>query len=873
MESSAAKIIFDSLPPMLRMYLDYKEKYPDALLFFQVGDFYELFFEDAVKSSRMLGLTLTSRDKNSENPIPMCGVPISVVDSYLDKLVNQGHSVAVVKQVGDPNAKKGMVDRELERIVTPGIRILGGESKDREDNFVASIFVSTLGSDFSIAYTDVRTGKAFVKENLDKEALIAEIRSIVPAEVVIPREFEGKRLDRRSSWIKEIETVLGNPSILKFRQISKDSTRQLTLLDGYISLSELSKKSIQLLLGYIDETTVGTSIKFTSVSRDFHENCLLMDATSRKNLELVSNLRDGGLHGTLLSIFDSTKTSQGGRKIRQWLLKPSRVKEEIKARQDSVKFLFEERSLRQSLSSALSQIGDLERISTRVDLGAASPRELGAMRDSLQALEHLMRVLSEIKLPSLLYKLSEGLKTPKELLLRMTEILLDELPGISQEGGIIREGYNQELDRLRSIRSNGKSLIAALEVKEKERSGISSLKVRFNSVFGYYIEITRSNLEKVPSNYVRKQTMVNAERFITEELKQMEEEILNAESKQFQIEKRIFIELIEFLKSFTASVRSASEAVSVIDVLLSLAEVAERDNLVLPQICQESLLHIEKGQHPVLSHELQNNFVANSLMMNNSDRQLLLLTGPNMGGKSTYLKQTALIVILAQIGSYVPAESVKLSIVDKIFTRIGASDNMMEGESTFMVEMREAGYILSNASEHSLLLIDELGRGTATQDGLGIARATLEWIVEKIGAKTLFATHFHELTELEGVLPGLYNLSVGSADLDGQIIFTHSICEGPANKSYGLEVARIAGLPSALLERARLIMSENHENPSSNAQLLMFNKDSALSRKSEKIVEPSDYKTLKELKRNFDNLDINHLSPLQALNWLSEIKK
>jgi DNA mismatch repair protein MutS len=880
MESQPVENI-ESLPPMLRQYLEYKRRHPEALLFFQVGDFYELFFDDAVTTAKLLGLTLTSRDKNSDKPIPMCGVPISVIDGYIAKLVGGGRAVAIVRQVGDPNARKGMMERQLERIVTPGVQVLGSDSKSRQENFLAAIFVSTLGEEFAVAYTDVRTSKIRLRDGLDREGLLAELRIVAPVEIVLPREFEGKRFDRRSNWVRDVEAISESTSCV-FRPFERVESDRLSEVNGYVALSEVAKRAVHLLVGYIDEATVGQRVAFTEVEEDSYQDELIMDSGTRKHLELLSNLRDGGSHGTLLSVIDHTKTPHGGRLIREWIVRPLTSLEKISHRLDTVESLLnKERSLRGELNQKLEGIADLERLATRLELSAVSPRELAALRDSLSAMTDIRLSLGSIasRLPLLLKSIYEGLIFDVEVL-RDLEKTLTDLPPISLvDGGIIRSGIDTDLDRLREIRANGKSWIAALENTEKERTGINSLKIRFNSVFGYYIEITRANLDKVPADYIRKQTTANGERYITEALKIQEEEILNAESRELKLERELFEELVSRIRPFSATLRNLSLCLAELDILASLAISAEINGFSRPELNDSRNLKIVGGKHPVLSMLLKHDFVPNDLDFYEGTREVLILTGPNMGGKSTYLRQAALIVILSQLGSFVPAQSVQIGLVDKIFTRIGAADNMMEGESTFMVEMREAGFILANATSRSLLLIDELGRGTATQDGLSLAQATLEWISNKISARTLFATHFHELTLLQQALPGVFNLSVGSKEVEGDILFTHSICVGPANKSYGLEVAKLAGLPNGLLDRAREIMSTAGQPPPSTTsgynQLSMFaeSRGREVVKVVEKVIEPSDYKKIKVVAEKVLGADLNSLTPLAALNLLATVKE
>ncbi len=893
MESQPVENI-ESLPPMLRQYIEYKRRHPEALLFFQVGDFYELFFDDAVTTAKLLGLTLTSRDKNSDKPIPMCGVPISVIDGYIAKLVGGGRAVAIVRQVGDPNARKGMMERQLERIVTPGVQVLGSESKSRQENFLAAVFVSTLGEEFAVAYTDVRTSKIRLRDGLDREGLLAELRIVAPVEIVLPREFEGKRFDRRSNWVRDVEAISESTSCV-FRPFERVESDRLSEVNGYIALSEVAKRAVHLLVGYIDEATVGQRVAFTEVEEDSHQDELIMDSGTRKHLELLSNLRDGGSHGTLLSVVDQTKTPHGGRLIREWIVRPLTAKDKLTDRLNAVESLLtEQRSLRSELLTKLEGVSDLERLATRLELSAISPRELAALRDSLSAINEIRLSLGMVaaSLPDLLKSNYEGLIYDLEVL-RTLENTLTETPPISVvDGGIIKPGINSDLDRLRDIRANGKSWIAALENTEKERTGINSLKIRFNSVFGYYIEVTRANLEKVPTDYIRKQTTANGERYITEALKVQEEEILNAETREHKLERELYENLVAQIKPFTTTLRRLSLCLAELDIIISLAQAAELHGFVRPELNESRNLKINSGRHPVLNAILKHDFVPNDVHFKESERQVLILTGPNMGGKSTYLRQTALITVLAQIGSFVPADAATIGLVDRIFTRIGAADNMMEGESTFMVEMREAAFILANATSRSLLLIDELGRGTATQDGLSLAQATLEWISDRIGARTLFATHFHELTALDSALPAVVNLSVGSTEVEGDIIFTHSICEGPASKSYGLEVAKLAGLPQELLGRAKEIMSgdtNSQKDPQkASAQLSMFGNSTysdqsgevktrdvvrVVEKVIEKVVEPSDYKKIKVVAEKILSADLNSLTPLAALNLLANLKE
>lgn len=876
-----------SLPPMLKLYQEYKRSHADYLILMQVGDFYEAFFEDAVTISRALNLTLTSRDKNNPNPIPMCGVPLNSIDSYLERLVDQGFSAALVRQIGDPAAKKGMVERELERIVTPGIRLFSRSAAGREESIIAAVAVGP-NDEVAILCGDISKGVLFARDGISLERLDYELRLVNPAELILPNELNGKPLDRRSSLVRQIEMVVGASCKIKFRRIDAFQLgRELPKTTGFANLTAEGKRAAALLISYADEVTLGAKLSFREIVSRRYDNVVSIDPATREHLELVKNQRDGSSEGSLLHYMDLTVTAAGYRLLKEWILAPLIDPHDISSRHDALQYLRDNKSLREELRQALTVIPDLDRLASRLELEAILPRECIALASGVEALGEIAKTLDKYKesLPNFIQAIISSISVPEELVSRIRSTLRDDPAQSFNEGGIIRSGFNAELDRLSGIRSDGRSILVELEAREKARCGIQNLKVKFNNVFGYFIEITKANLSKVPDDYIRKQTTVNGERFITEELKKLEEELLGAESKVIELERTIFIELRTYAKQFSLRLRELSIQAALLDVIAAFAELSQREMLIRPEINDSRDLLIHNGKHPVLARMLQRAFIPNSLNLEGYERYCGIITGPNMGGKSTFLRQTALIVIMAQLGCFVSAESVTLGVVDKIFTRIGASDNMAEGESTFMVEMREAAHIVQSATDRSLVVIDEIGRGTATADGLSIAQSILEWIVVELHSRTLFATHFHELTTLDRAYPAVFNLSVGSVDNAGEIIFTHQIADGPANKSYGIEVAKLAGLPLPLLARARTLLSVFDRLQGESKRISGMQKEAQLSFFPtpapklaaqvgiEKFREPEDYQALRKLGEKIKAIDLNNLSPLAALNLLNEIKE
>ncbi|MEZ4753665.1 MAG: DNA mismatch repair protein MutS [Bdellovibrionota bacterium] len=863
------------MSPMLVQYLEYKDKYPDALLFFQVGDFYETFFDDAITSADVLNITLTSRDKNSPEPIPMAGMPQAVIDTYIDRLVAQGHSVAIVSQAGPVHPGK-MVKRKLDRIITPGIRILG--SNDSGETSVTAVVFIDSPENCAIAFSDVQSGLISVREGCELNNLFSELSKISPTELILPNRIDTKTVDRRTAWVRELARLI-DPKALKFRHPSRElenfSPKRFEDLSGYMTLSPCGRKAVALLVEYIDETTVDARIKLNQVSTESYKGLVSIDARTRDNLDLIKNSRHGGKSGSLFGYLDETSSPLGRRLLRSRILTPANDLTEIKRRLDAVQEFLSSSSERKVLRDTLRHVPDLERIATRIELNVASPAELGSLRDGLLALISNQKIIIELiqLVNSPLEALARELTAPKELIEILNRALVENPPHALKAGEIFRKGYNQELDKYRLTKTEGKNWISELEAREKKATGITSLKVKSNNVIGYYIDVTKANLAKVPASYIRKGQTTNSERFITEELKQLESDVSGAEFKQIELEQNLFKELREELKVYSANLRKLAKAVAEVDVFQTLAEIAERDNLVRPKIEASRSLIIKSGKHPILAKTLEHEFIPNDLELHEHGPRALIVTGPNMGGKSTYLRQAALISIMAQLGSFVPVQSATLGLVDKVFARLGASDDLTEGESTFMVEMRETSYILSNATEKSLILIDEIGRGTATRDGFVIARSVLEWVMEKIQCRMLFATHFHELTELEAAYAELKNVSVRSLEKANQVVFTHEMCAGAANNSYGIEVADLAGLPKQLVARSRKILKSIISNikAGDKNQLEMFKSDSSVFETDSEIVELSP--KLAEIETELKEIEPNSITPIEALAIIDRLHR
>ncbi|HSR66737.1 MAG TPA: DNA mismatch repair protein MutS [Acidobacteriota bacterium] len=799
------------LTPMMRQYHEVKQQHPDKLVFFRMGDFYEMFYDDAVLASRELEITLTSRNNDKKGkPIPMAGVPHHAKDNYLNKLVKKGFKVVLCEQVEDPKQAKGLVKREVTQVVTPGTAVEEGLLDSKENNYLASLYLEENG--YGAAFLDVSTGEFWVSQFQGQDSIgeaMGEFMHFRPRELVMAEEQEERLMAALPS--QTASHLVRTPRAdwhfnLDYAQRQLLTHFKVSTLDGFgISGAELAVRAAGALIHYIRETRKSSLGHITGMRFFESARYLKLDESTVENLELVRGA-DGGRKWTLLSVIDRTQTGMGARLMRSWMLRPSLCLEEIDARLDAVQELRANVEALSGLSDVLKDVYDVERLLSRVTTETANPRDLLSLKASLAKLPLLSEKLQRFS-ASLLSPFQDHLEDVVDLL----EKAVDDQASVSiSDGKIIRKGFDEQLDELRRISSSGKGFIAELEAKERERTEISNLKVKYNKVFGYFIEVTKANLDNVPEHYIRKQTLVNCERFITPELKEYEEKVLGAEEKILALERELFLQVRSQVAQEARRIQSAARTIARVDVLAALADAANRYGYSRPRLDQSTLLEVQAGRHPVL--ELQGNepFVPNDLRCDNEENQLLILTGPNMGGKSTYLRQNALIVILAQMGSFVPAESARVGLVDRIYTRVGASDNLARGRSTFMVEMIETANILNTASPRSLILLDEVGRGTATFDGLSIAWSVAEYLTTEGArrARTLFATHYHEVTKLEKLYPGVKNYCLTVKESGGDIIFFHRVMEGVANKSYGIEVARLAGLPQAVLERAREVLTK-----------------------------------------------------------------
>ncbi|HEX5410815.1 MAG TPA: DNA mismatch repair protein MutS [Terriglobia bacterium] len=858
--------------PLMRQYNGIKERYPNALLLFRLGDFYELFFEDAIVASRELQITLTSRNKEKGIAVPMCGVPYHAAEGYISKLIRRGYRVAVCDQVEDPRKAKKLVKREVTQVVTPGTATGSQVLEPRDHNYLAAVAEShgTIG----LAFADLSTGEFRVTEITGEdrqERLMEEVVRMRPRELLLapngPVHFSPES-DPPITETRLEEWVFGGEY---GERLLKDHFGVVSLAGYGMEGHALAAGAAGAIFHYIRETQRGSLFHFDTL-RFYQENdSLVLDSATLRNLELIEPLTGGPRHATLLTVLDRCVTSLGARKLKGWLLRPSTDTAEIEARLDAVDELSRNTIAREEVRRVLNGIQDLERILGRVSLESANARDLLALKASI---EHLPLVRTYLE--------SFTARQYRELHGRMDELrdihdLLEcsihaEPPALLTEGSLIRPGYHAELDSLREISRNSKQLIAGIETRERQRTGINSLKVRFNSVFGYYIEVTRANLHLVPSDYQRKQTLVNAERFSTPELKELEAKILDAEERSQTLERELFVEIRRAVGAEARRIRQTAQALAELDVLACFAHLAAENNYCRPEFSDNGEMVIFQGRHPVIEHimtrEEAGHFIPNDLYLNPTSDILIIVTGPNMGGKSTYLRQTALIALMMQMGSFVPAERAKLPIFDRIFTRIGASDNLARGRSTFMVEMTETATILNTATPRSLVLLDEIGRGTATFDGLAIAWAVVEHLLMHTRARTLFATHYHELTELEELLPGVRNYHVSVKESGSNVIFLRKVEPGSADKSYGIEVARLAGLPTNVVDRAREVLKRHEQSEHTVSGKL-----------AERKQEPKDVQLMiftplnSEVVQAIEQVDLDNLKPLEALNLLAELKK
>lgn len=841
--------------PMMEQYLAIKDQYKDAFLFYRLGDFYELFNEDAIKVSQLLELTLTSRNRNADDPIPMCGVPHHSAQGYIDTLVEQGYKVAICEQMEDPKQVKGMVKREVVQLITPGTLMEGKGIEAKANNFLTA--VTQVKDKFGFAYVDLSTGELKTALLHDEEAVMNEATALQTKEIVLGSEIpEGLQ--------KNLAERLG---LVFSRQETIEDNAEFSFLTADIT-DELEKEATGKLLTYLSVTQKRSLGHIQKAEEYQPEHFLKLDYFSKTNLELTRSIRTGKKQGTLLWLLDETKTAMGGRLLKQWIDRPLIQKRQINARQAMVSSLLNAYFERMDLNESLTKVYDLERLAGRVAFGNVNGRDLIQLKTSLMQVPQIRQLLTGINQGEW-NDLLVDMEPMDDLVDLIEKAIKDEAPLQITEGNVIKDGYNEQLDQYREAMTNGKTWLAELEAREREATGIKTLKVGYNRVFGYYIEITKSNLANLEEGkYERKQTSTNAERFITPELKKLETLILEAEEKSVALEYNLFLEVRNEVKKAITRLQKLAKSLSATDVLQSFATVSERYQYVQPTMeVGTHNLQIKEGRHPVVEKVLgHQEYIPNSVHMS-PDEMLLLITGPNMSGKSTYMRQLALTVIMAQMGCFVPAESAELPIFDQIFTRIGASDDLIAGQSTFMVEMMEANQALRHATPNSLILFDELGRGTATYDGMALAQAIIEYIHKNVKAKTLFSTHYHELTVLEESLPQLKNVHVGAVEQNGEVVFLHKLMDGPADKSYGIHVAKIAGMPTDLLSRAATILSalESDAPVQKNAEIV--EETEQLSLFSE--VSTAELGVVDSIKK----ANLLEMNPMEALNFLYELQK
>ena len=872
--------------PMMQHYLKTKEEYKDCILFYRLGDFYEMFFDDALVVSKELELTLTGKDCGQAERAPMCGIPFHAAETYLNRLVANGHKVAICEQVEDPKQAKGIVKREVIRIVTPGTNLNTQALDETKNNYLMSIVY--LGEKIGVSIADFSTGDYFVTELSSGSELIDEINKFVPSEIITNEYFSMSGID-----LTAVNDKLGiTMSTLDSWYFDEDTCIKKLLthfkvgvLDG-LGLKDYTAGTIAAgaLLLYLYEMQKGSVDHITSIVPYTTGKYMLIDSSSRRNLELVETMREKQKKGSLLWVLDKTKTAMGARALRSMIEQPLINKEDILKRQAGIEECNNRAIDREEIREYLNPVYDLERIMTKISCKSANPRDLIAFRNSLEMLPHIKKLIGTME-SDLFAECFANLDDLADIYSLISSAIVEEPPITIREAGIIKEGFSKEADELRRAKTEGKEWLAQLEAREKEATGIKNLKVKYNKVFGYYLEVTNSFKNLVPADWVRKQTLTNAERYTTDELKKLEDVILGAEDKLCSLEYDLFNEVRDSIAAEVRRIKSTARAIAEIDVYTALSVVAQQYNYVKPAINEKGIIDSKNGRHPVVEKMIRNDmFVANNTYLDNAKNRISIITGPNMAGKSTYMRQTALIVLMAQIGSFVPAQEANIGIVDRIFTRVGASDDLASGQSTFMVEMTEVANILRNATPKSLLILDEIGRGTSTFDGLSIAWAVVEYIANTkvLGAKTLFATHYHELTELEGTLDGVNNYCIAVKENGDDIVFLRKIIKGGADKSYGIQVAKLAGVPDTVIERAKELVADL-----SDADISLKARDIAqYSKKQEKLVD--SYKKVDDLEVKqmslFDTvnnddiiedikaLDISNMTPIDALNTLYKLQ-
>lgn len=872
-----------SLSPMMVHYCQTKCAYKDSILFYRLGDFYEMFFEDAKTVSRELELTLTGKDCGLSERAPMCGIPYHAAETYINRLIDKGYKVAICEQIEDPKTAKGIVKREVTRVVTPGTNLNMQELDEGKNNYLMAIVC--VGDHFGVSTADITTGDCYVTEIDEERKLWDEINKFLPAEIICNDAFLVSGVD-----VDDLRNRLHISVFALESWYFGDDLCKQTLLEHFkisslegLGLADYDSGVIAAgsLFRYLLDTQKNTMEHMNKIIPYTTDRYMVIDSSSSRNLELVETLREKQKRGSLLWVLDKTKTAMGARMLRSFVEQPLIDADAINERLDAVTELNMQAMLREEIREYLNPVYDLERLVSRISYRSANPRDLLAFKMSLEMIPHIKNLLANFTSP-LLVRINEQMDGLEDLYTLLEASITEDPPLAVKEGGIIREGYNEQVDTYRNSKTQGKSWLAQLEAEEKEKTGIRNLKIKYNKVFGYYLEVTNSFKDLVPEYYTRKQTLTNAERYITPKLKELEDMILGAEDKLFALEYDLFCQVREELAAQIPRIQETAKAIAQLDVYASLSVVAQRNNYVRPTVNTKGVIDIKNGRHPVVEKMINNDmFIANDTYLDNGSKRVSVITGPNMAGKSTYMRQTALIVLMAQIGSFVPAEKAKIGVVDRIFTRVGASDDLASGQSTFMVEMTEVANILRNATAKSLLILDEIGRGTSTFDGLSIAWAVIEHIsnTKLLGAKTLFATHYHELTELEGKIPGVNNYCIAVKERGDDIVFLRKIVKGGADKSYGIQVAKLAGVPDSVLDRAKELVDELvHTDITSTFKDLAENsrktKPKAVHYDEVDLEQISLFDTVQDqdIIEELKNLDITMLTPMDAMNTLYRLQ-
>ncbi len=862
--------------PMMEQYMGIKAQYPDCILMYRLGDFYEMFFDDAITASKVLEIALTGRDCGQEERAPMCGVPFHAIDSYIPKLIENGYKVAICEQLEDPSEAKGIVKRDVVRIVTPGTIIDQNMLDEKSNNYLCCTYID---KGFGMCYADISTGDLFVTENIRLsdfdinntkrfELLKEEIFKINPSEII----------SNTLTGIDSVDSMISCSDILSYNEYKSIILKHFNVvsLDSFgLSDNNYAVMSLGMLINYLYRTQKTSLEQLNKLHFYNVGEYLYLDSSTRKNLELIETVRGKKGQGTLYNVLDYTNTAMGGRQLKKWIEEPLKNINLINNRLDAVEELYNNIMISNNIKEYLKTIYDIERLISRIVYGNCNGRDMNSLKQSVSNLPDLKSEISNLK-SRMFVDIYESFDTLNDIHELIDSAIVDEPPVSAKEGGIIKQGYNNELDEIKEITINGKSWISELQNKEREATGIKNLKIGYTKVFGYYLEVTRSYMNLVPDYYIRKQTLANCERYVTPELKEMEARILNADEQMMKLEYELFLQIRQHIKEQVVRIQETAYSIAVIDTLNSLAIAAVKNNYVRPEMNNKGYIKITDGRHPVIEKIMKNEmFVPNDTFIDNKEQRMSIITGPNMAGKSTYMRQVALIALLAHIGSFVPAKNAEICTLDKIFTRVGASDDLSQGQSTFMVEMSEVSNILNNATENSLLILDEIGRGTSTYDGLSIAWSVVEYITKKIKAKTLFATHYHELSELESKLKSVKNYRILIKETDDKIIFLRKIAEGSVDRSYGIQVANLAGLPDEVVVRAKEILEQldesdinkpfakkKRERVTDNFQVSMFQSDP---------LEKSKNKEYKELADSIKNIDINNITPVKAFTLLNEL--